>query len=92
MSFIVKRFLLKMQVRKDVIFFNYVLVFNLFRFDAWILISNKESDENVWFGYDIQNTRGFHLGVDWVSKVMHVTSLSFFIWLLSTWKINEFKK
>ena len=61
MSFIVKIILLKMQVRKDVNFFNSVIVFNFFCFDAWILISNEESDENnVWFGYDIQNASGFH--------------------------------
>ena len=31
-------------------------MFNLFCFDAWILISNEESDEkNVSFGYDIEN-------------------------------------
>ena len=34
MSFIVKIILLKMQVRKDVNFFNSVIVFNFFCFDA----------------------------------------------------------
>ena len=56
---------------------NSVLMFNLFCFDAGILISNEESDENnVWFGYDIQNMCGFHLGFHWVSKLMHVTNLA----------------
>ena len=55
-------------------------MFNFFCFDAWILISNEESDENnVWFGYDIQNTCGFLLGFHWVSKLMHVTNLGIFI-------------
>ena len=50
MSFIVKIILLKMQVPKDANFLNSVLNFNFFCFDAWILISNEESDENnVWF-------------------------------------------
>ena len=50
-----------------------------------MLISNEESHENnVWFGYDIQNTCGFHLGFHWVSKVMHVTNLSIFDWFLSS--------
>ena len=35
-----------MQVPKDANFLNSVL---MFCFDALILISNKESDENVWF-------------------------------------------
>ena len=44
--------------------------------------SNDESDENnMWFGYDIQNTCGFHLGFHWVSKLMHVTNLAIFYWL-----------
>ena len=44
-----------MQVPKDANFLNSVLMFNFFCFDAWILISNEESDENnLWFGYDIQ--------------------------------------
>ena len=43
-------------------------------------MSNEESDENnVWFGYDIQNTCGFHLGFHWVSRLMHVTNLAIFI-------------
>ena len=72
---------------------NSVLVFNFFCFDAWILISNEESDENnVWFGYDIQNTCGFHLGFHWVSKLMHVTNLAIFYWLSNVWIINEFEK
>ena len=63
---------------------------NFFCFDAWILISNEESDEsNVWFGYDIQNTCGFHLGFHWVSKLMHVTNLANFYWLSNLWIINE---
>ena len=33
----------------------------------------------MWFGYDIQNTCGFHLGFHWVSKLMHVTNLAIFI-------------
>ena len=67
-------------------------MFNFFCFDAWILISNEESDENnVWFGYDIQNTCGFHLGFHWVSKLMHVTNLAIFEWLLIVWIINEFE-
>ena len=42
-----------------------------------MLISNEESDENnVWFGYDNQNTCAFHLGFHWVLEVMHVTNLS----------------
>ena len=49
------------------IFLNSVLDFNFFCFDAWILISNEESDENnVWFGYDIQNvwfSSRFSLGI-----------------------------
>ena len=37
------------------IFLHSVLKFNFFCFDAGILISNEESDENnAWFGYDIQ--------------------------------------
>ena len=61
-------------------FLNSVLMFNFFCFDAWVLISNEESDENnVWFGYDIQNICGFHLGFHWVSKPMHVTNLAIFI-------------
>ena len=72
---------------------NSVLMFNFFCFDAWILISNEESDENnVWFGYDIQNTCGFHLGFHWVSKLMHVTNLAIFYWLSNVWIINEFEK
>ena len=72
---------------------NSVLMFNFFCFDAWILISNEESDENnVWFGYDIQNTCGFHLGFHWVSKLMHVTNLAIFYWLSKVWIINEFEK
>ena len=75
------------------IFLNSVLNFNFFCFDAWILISNEESDENnVWFGYDIQNTSGFHLGFHWVSKLMHVTNLAIFYWLSNLWIINEFEK
>ena len=75
------------------IFLNSVLNFNFFCFDAWILISNEESDENnVWFGYDIQNTCGFHLGFHWVSKLMHVTNLAIFYWLSNLWIINEFEK
>ena len=67
-------------------------MFNFFCFDAWILISNEESDENnVWFGYDIQNTCGFHLGFHWVSKLMHVTNLAIFYWLSHVWIINEFE-
>ena len=51
-----------MQVPKDANFLNSVVMLNIFCFDAWILISNEESDESiVWFGYDIQNTCGFHL-------------------------------
>ena len=69
------------------------LMFNFFCFDAWILISNEESDENnVWFGYDSQNTCGFHLGFHWVSKLMHVTNLAIFYWLSNVWIINEFEK
>ena len=72
MSFIVKIILLKMQAPEDA---NSALKFNFFCFDAWILISNEESDENnEWFGYDIQNTCGFHLGFHWVSTLMHVTN------------------
>ena len=69
-----------------------IFKFNFFCFDAWILISNKESDENnVWFGYDIQNTCGFHLGFHWVSKLKHVTNLAILIGY-QTWIINEFEK
>ena len=68
-------------------------MFNFFCFDAWILISNEESDENnVCFGYDIQNTCDFHPGFHWVSKVMHVTNLAIFYWLTNVWIINEFEK
>ena len=82
-----------MQVPKDANFLNSVLMFNLFCFDAWILISNEESDENnVWFRYDLQNTCGFHLGFHWVSKLMHVTNLAIFYWLSNLWNINEFEK
>ena len=71
---------------------NSVLMFNFFCFDAWILISNEESNENnVWFGYDIQNTCGFHLGFHLVSKLMHVTNLAIFYWLSNVWIINEFE-
>ena len=31
------------------------------------------------FGHDIQNRCGFHLGFHWVSKLVHVTNLAFFI-------------
>ena len=59
---------------------------------AIILISNEESDENnEWFGYDIQNKCGFHLGFHWSSKVMHAMNLSSFDKLLSSWVINEFE-
>ena len=63
---------------------NSVLMFNFFCFGMMreILISNEESDENnVWFGYDIQNTCGFYLGFRWVSKLMHVANLAIFYWL-----------
>ena len=82
-----------MQVPKDANFFKFCsLKFNFFCFDAWILISNEESDENnVWFGYDIQNTCGFHLGFHW-PKLMHVTNLAIFYWLSNLWIINEFEK
>ena len=92
-SFIVKIILLKMQVPKDANLLNSVLMFNFFCFNAWPLISNEESDEkNVWFGYDIQNTCGFHLGFHWVSKLMHVTNSAIFYWLSNVWIINEFEK
>ena len=81
-----------MQVPKDANFLNSVLMFNFFCFNAWLLISNEESDEkNVWFGYDIQNTCGFHLGFHWVSKLMHVTNLAIFYWLSNEWIINDFE-
>ena len=74
------------------IFLNSVRKFNFFCFDAWILISNEESDENkVWFRYDIQNMCGFHLGFHWVSKLMHVTNLAIFYWVSNVWIINEFE-
>ena len=61
-------------------FLNSVLKFNFSFFDAWILVSNEESDENnVWFGFDTQNTCVFHLGFHWVSNLMHVTNLAIFI-------------
>ena len=44
----------------------------------------------MWFGYDIQNTCGFHLGFHWVSKLMHMTNLAIFYWLSNLWIINEF--
>ena len=70
------------------IFLNSVLKFNFFCFDAWILISNEDSDENnVWFGYDIQNKCGFHLGFHWVSKLMHVTNLAIFYWLSKPYEL-----
>ena len=55
-------------------------MFNFFCFDAWILIFNEESDENnVWFGYDIQNTCGFlfSLGI----KTDACDEFSHFYWL-----------
>ena len=93
MSFIVKIILLKMQVRKDVNFFNSVIVFNFFCFDAWILISNKESDENnVWFGYDIQNTSGFHQVFPGYQKSCTWRIYPCLIGFWTTWIINEFEK
>ena len=50
----------------------------------WILISNKESDENnVLFGYNIQNKCGFHLGFHWVSRCMHLTKVGQSNWLIT---------
>ena len=66
------------------IFLSSVLMFNFL-----VLISNEESDENnVWFGYDIQNMCGFHLGFHWVSKHMHVTNLAI-IFLLAIKLMNN---
>ena len=69
-------------------------MFNFFCFDAWILISNEESDENnVWFRYDIQNTCGFHLGFHWVDTQAHARDeFSHFYWLSNVWIISEFEK
>ena len=56
------------------------VMFNFFCFGAWILISNEESDENnVWFGYEIQNTCGFHLGFHWGIKAHARDEFSHFL-------------
>ena len=47
-------------------------------------MSDEKTDENnAWFCYVIQNTCGFHLRFHWVSKLMHVTNLAIFYWLLN---------
>ena len=57
------------------------------------MVSTEESDENnMWFGYDIQNTCVSDLGFHWVSKLMHMTNLAIFYWLSNLCIINEFEK
>ena len=55
--------------------------------ESWCPV--KRHENHTWFWYVIENTCGFHLCFDWVSKLMYVTNLAIFYWLSNIWIINK---